>query len=124
MQQVSPNGDGGRRNWSGWDGRCGGDSRASFAKRFEFTTNAVREWEQDRRQLEPMARRLVLVIASKPEVVNEVLSWLVRLGQVKVDFVTPVTSVRVIFVESGSVTTVEPFTTCALATAFVTAFAP
>ena len=45
-----------------------GLSQANFAKRFGFTTSAVREWEQGRRQPEAAARVLLLVIASKPEV--------------------------------------------------------
>ena len=51
-----------------------GLSQANFAKRFGFTTSAVREWEQGRRQPEVAARVLLLVIASKPEVVDEVLA--------------------------------------------------
>ena len=51
-----------------------GLSQASFAKRFGFTTSAMREWEQGRRQPEAAARVLLLVIASKPEVVDEVLA--------------------------------------------------
>ncbi len=51
-----------------------GLSQANFAKRFGFTTSAVREWEQGRRQPEAAARILLLVIASKPEVVDEVLA--------------------------------------------------
>ena len=51
-----------------------GLSQANFAKRFGFTTSAVREWEQGRRQPEAAARVLLLVIASKPEVVDEVLA--------------------------------------------------
>ena len=51
-----------------------GLSQADFAKRFGFTTSAVREWEQGRRQPEAAARVLLLVIASKPEVVDEVLA--------------------------------------------------
>jgi putative transcriptional regulator len=51
-----------------------GLSQANFAKRFGFTTSSVREWEQGRRQPEAAARVLLLVIASKPEVVDEVLA--------------------------------------------------
>ena len=51
-----------------------GLSQANFAKRFGFSTSAVREWEQGRRQPEAAARVLLLVIASKPEVVDEVLA--------------------------------------------------
>ena len=42
-----------------------GLSQANFAKRFGFSTSAVREWEQGRRQPEAAARVLLLVIASK-----------------------------------------------------------
>lgn len=49
-------------------------SQPAFAKRFGFTVSAVREWEQGRRQPEAAARVLLLVIASRPEVVDEVLA--------------------------------------------------
>ncbi len=51
-----------------------GLSQPDFAKRFGFSTSAVREWEQGRRQPEAAARVLLLVIASHPEVVDEVLA--------------------------------------------------
>jgi len=51
-----------------------GLSQAQFARRFGFTPSAVREWEQGRRQPEAAARVLLLVIASRPEVVDEVLA--------------------------------------------------
>lgn len=51
-----------------------GLSQAAFAKRFGFSVGAVREWEQGRRQPEAAARVLLLVIASRPEVVDEVLA--------------------------------------------------
>lgn len=51
-----------------------GLSQPDFAKRFGFTVSAVREWEQGRRQPEAAARVLLLIIASKPEVVDEVLA--------------------------------------------------
>ncbi len=51
-----------------------GLSQPNFAKRFGFSTSAVREWEQGRRQPEATARVLLLVIASRPEVVDEVLA--------------------------------------------------
>jgi putative transcriptional regulator len=51
-----------------------GLSQPDFAKRFGFTTSAVREWEQGRRQPEAAARVLLLIIASKPDVVDEVLA--------------------------------------------------
>ncbi len=51
-----------------------GLSQPKFAKRFGFSVSAVREWEQGRRQPEAAARVLLLIIASKPEVVDEVLA--------------------------------------------------
>lgn len=51
-----------------------GLSQTRFARRFGFTPSAVRDWEQGRRQPEAAARVLLLVIASKPEVVDEVLA--------------------------------------------------
>jgi putative transcriptional regulator len=51
-----------------------GLTQSAFAKRFGFTAGAVREWEQGRRQPEAAARVLLLVIASRPEVVDEVLA--------------------------------------------------
>ena len=51
-----------------------GLSQVNFANRFGFSAGAVREWEQGRRQPEASARVLLLVIASKPEVVDEVLA--------------------------------------------------
>jgi putative transcriptional regulator len=51
-----------------------GLSQPNFAKRFGFSVSAVREWEQGRRQPEAAARVLLLIIASKPEVVDEVLA--------------------------------------------------
>jgi putative transcriptional regulator len=51
-----------------------GLSQAQFARRFGFSPSAVREWEQGRRQPEAAARVLLLVIASRPEVVDEVLA--------------------------------------------------
>jgi putative transcriptional regulator len=45
-----------------------------FARRFGFSTGAVREWEQGRRAPEAAARVLLLVIASRPEIVDEVLA--------------------------------------------------
>ena len=50
-----------------------GLSQNGFARRFGFSVGAVREWEQGRRQPEAAARILLLVIASHPEVVDEVL---------------------------------------------------
>ncbi|WP_174247290.1 NadS family protein [Acidisphaera sp. L21] len=51
-----------------------GLSQAAFARRFGFSAATVREWEQGRRQPEAAARVLLLIIASKPEVVDEVLA--------------------------------------------------
>lgn len=51
-----------------------GLSQVQFARRFGFTVSAIREWEQGRRQPEAAARVLLLIIASKPEVVDEVLA--------------------------------------------------
>jgi putative transcriptional regulator len=51
-----------------------GLSQTQFARRFGFTPSAVREWEQGRRQPEAAARVLLLVIANRPEVVDEVLA--------------------------------------------------
>jgi putative transcriptional regulator len=50
-----------------------GLSQTQFARRFGFSAAAVREWEQGRRQPEAAARVLLLVIASHPDVVDEVL---------------------------------------------------
>ncbi len=50
-----------------------GLSQTNLARRFGFSAGAVREWEQGRRQPEAAARVLLLVIASRPEVVDEVL---------------------------------------------------
>jgi len=51
-----------------------GMSQTQFARRFGFSASAVREWEQGRRQPEAAARTLLLVIASRPELVAEVLA--------------------------------------------------
>lgn len=50
-----------------------GLSQPNFAKRFGFTTSAVREWEQGRRQPEAAARVLLLVIAHHPEAVDSAI---------------------------------------------------
>ncbi len=50
-----------------------GLSQTQFARRFGFSPAAVREWEQGRRQPEAAARTLLLVIASRPDIVEEVL---------------------------------------------------
>jgi putative transcriptional regulator len=51
-----------------------GLSQSDFANRFGFSVSAVREWEQGRRQPEAATRVLLLGIASRPEVVDEVLA--------------------------------------------------
>jgi putative transcriptional regulator len=51
-----------------------GLSQEKFARRFGFTPAAVRDWEQQRRQPEAAARVLLLVIASRPDIVDEVLA--------------------------------------------------
>jgi putative transcriptional regulator len=51
-----------------------GLSQPEFAKRFGFSVSAVREWEQGRRQPEAAARVLLLIIASRPDVVDDVLA--------------------------------------------------
>jgi putative transcriptional regulator len=51
-----------------------GLSQTQFARRFGFSPAAVKEWEQGRRQPEAAARVLLLVIASRPDVVDEVLA--------------------------------------------------
>jgi putative transcriptional regulator len=51
-----------------------GLSQPQFARRFGFSVAAVRDWEQGRRQPEAAARVLLLVIARRPEVVDEVLA--------------------------------------------------
>ena len=50
-----------------------GLSQTGYARRFGVSPAAVREWEQGRRQPEAAASVLLLVIASRPEVVDEVL---------------------------------------------------
>jgi len=49
-------------------------SQDAFAKRFGFSTAAVRDWEQHRRQPEQAAKVLLLVIDRAPEVVNAALA--------------------------------------------------
>jgi len=49
-------------------------SQEAFAQRFGFSTAAVRDWEQHRRQPEQAARVLLLVIDRNPEVVTEALA--------------------------------------------------
>lgn len=49
-------------------------SQDAFARRFGFSTAAVRDWEQHRRQPEQAAKVLLLVIDRAPEVVNAALA--------------------------------------------------
>lgn len=49
-------------------------SQAAFARRFGFSPAAVRDWEQHRRQPEPAARVLLLVINYAPDVVSAALA--------------------------------------------------
>jgi putative transcriptional regulator len=51
-----------------------GLSQTRFARRFGFSPGAVKEWEHGRRRPEAAARVLLLVIASRPDVVDEVLA--------------------------------------------------
>ena len=51
-----------------------GLSQEAFARRFGFTSAAVRDWEQGRRQPEKAARVLLLVIAHNPDAVTEALA--------------------------------------------------
>jgi putative transcriptional regulator len=51
-----------------------GLSQESFAHRFGFTTAAIRDWEQGRRQPEQAARVLLLVIAHNPDAVVQALA--------------------------------------------------
>jgi putative transcriptional regulator len=51
-----------------------GLSQTQFARRFGFSAASVREWEQGRRQPQAAARVLLLVIQSRPEVVDDVLA--------------------------------------------------
>ena len=50
-----------------------GLSQESFGQRFGFSSAAVRDWEQHRRQPEQAARVLLLVIDRNPDVVYEAL---------------------------------------------------
>ena len=51
-----------------------GLSQAKFAARFGFTVDAVRNWEQGRRQPDMAARALLTVIEREPDVVRRALS--------------------------------------------------
>ncbi len=50
-----------------------GLSQSAFAARFGFSTGAVRDWEQQRRQPEASARVLLTVIDKEPEAVSRAL---------------------------------------------------
>lgn len=51
-----------------------GLSQVAFARRFGFSPDAVRDWEQGRRRPEQAARTLLLVIDKEPEAVDRVLA--------------------------------------------------
>ena len=51
-----------------------GLTQTRFAQRFGFSVGAVRGWEQGVRQPEAAARVLLLVLAHRPEVIDEVLA--------------------------------------------------
>lgn len=51
-----------------------GLSQVAFARRFGFSPDAVRDWEQGRRRPEQAARTLLLVIDKEPEAVERVLA--------------------------------------------------
>lgn len=51
-----------------------GLSQAKFANRFGFSVDAVRNWEQGRRQPDVAARAFLLVIDREPEAVRRALS--------------------------------------------------
>ena len=51
-----------------------GLSQARFAARFGFALDAVRNWEQGRRQPDQAARAFLMVIDREPEMVQQVLS--------------------------------------------------
>ena len=50
-----------------------GLSQGAFARRFGLSPAAIRDWEQRRRQPDPAARVLLLVIAYNPDAVVEAL---------------------------------------------------
>ena len=51
-----------------------GLSQVAFARRYGFSPDAVRDWEQGRRQPEQAARTLLLIIDKEPDVVDRVLA--------------------------------------------------
>lgn len=50
-----------------------GLSQVRFAQRFGFSPSAVRDWEQRRRNPDPAARSLLIVINHSPETVERAL---------------------------------------------------
>ncbi len=50
-----------------------GLSQGAFAQRFGLSPAAIRDWEQQRRQPDPAARVLLLVIAHNPDAVVDAL---------------------------------------------------
>jgi DNA-binding transcriptional regulator YiaG len=48
--------------------------KEAFAERFGFTTSAVRDWEQKRKNPILANRILLAVIAKRPDVIEEVLA--------------------------------------------------
>ena len=50
-----------------------GLSQVAFARRYGFSPDAVRDWEQGRRRPEQAARTLLLMIDREPEAVARVL---------------------------------------------------
>ena len=50
-----------------------GLTQDAFAERFGLSTAAIRDWEQHRRQPDPAARVLLLVIAHHPDAVVDAL---------------------------------------------------
>ena len=54
--------------------RRAGLSQVAFARCYEFSPEAVRDWEQGRRRPEQAARTLLLVIDKEPEAVDRVVA--------------------------------------------------
>jgi putative transcriptional regulator len=52
-----------------------GLSQDKFARRYGFSPSAVRDWEQRRRNPEPAARTLLLVIDREPRAVERALGF-------------------------------------------------
>lgn len=51
-----------------------GLSQVAFARRYGFSPDAVRDWEQGRRRPEQAARTLLMMIDKEPEAVERVLA--------------------------------------------------